>query len=260
MLSLKKHIYLMQRRLPNVSSKKIAIITGASRGIGAATAKLLATQGYAVCINYNANETAAAQLVQNIQQHGGHALAIQADISIEAEVKRLFNEVDQKLGKVTALVNNAAITNNQGIDELDSILLQQIFATNVYGSFWCCREAIQRMQDQGGAIVNVSSEAAKFGGNRITAYAASKAAISTFTIGLAREVAKYNIRVNAVSPSVIDTEMHQGIPTERLTALQNSIPMGRMGSPTEVAQTIAWLLSDHASYLSGAVIPITGAR
>lgn len=243
-----------------MSDKKIALITGASRGIGAATAKLLATQGYAVCINYNANADAASELVNDIQKQGGKALAIQADISIEAEVKRLFNEVDQKLGKVTALVNNAAITNNQGIDELDSALLQQIFATNVYGSFWCCREAISRMLDHGGAIVNVSSEAAKFGGQRITAYAASKAAISTFTLGLAREVAKHNIRVNAVSPSVIDTEMHHGIPAERLSALQNSIPMGRMGSPAEVAQTIAWLLSDQASYLSGAIIPITGAR
>jgi NAD(P)-dependent dehydrogenase (short-subunit alcohol dehydrogenase family) len=242
--------------------KKVALITGASRGIGAATAKLLAENGYAVCVNYHTAQDKAEALVKAIQQSGGQAIAIKADMSAEKDIIQLFASVERELGCITALVNNAGI--NGGMSEVENITsecLQSVFATNVFGTFIACREAIKHMKKQGhGNIVNISSEAAKFGGNRLAHYAASKAAINTFTVGFAREVAPYHIRVNTVSPGVIDTDQHVSVPADRIANLIKSIPIGRMGTITEVAQLILWLLSDHSSYVSGAIIPITGSR
>jgi NAD(P)-dependent dehydrogenase (short-subunit alcohol dehydrogenase family) len=241
---------------------KVAIITGASRGIGAATAKLLAAQGYAVCINYYSAADKAHSIVDYIMQAGGQAIAIKADMGKENEIINLFESVDQQLGPVTALVNNAGI--NGGIcmvEDIHAACLESVFATNVFGTFYSCREAVKRMKKNGGGnIVNVSSEAAKFGGNKLAHYAASKAAINTFTLGFAREVAEYNIRVNTVSPGVIDTEMHQQSSPERIQALKDSLPMKRMGFANEVAELISWLVSNAASYVSGTIIPISGAR
>ena len=241
---------------------KVAIVTGASRGIGAATAALLAKQGFAVCINYLSSKENADALVTAIQHHHGKAIASQADMASESDIIKLFEVVDRELGPVTALVNNAGT--NGGICEVKHITtdcLQSVFATNVFGTFIACREAVKRMkQHQGGSIVNVSSEAAKFGGNKLAHYAASKAAINTFTIGFAREVAADNIRVNAISPGVINTDIHHSSSSERLANLMNSLPMKRMGEAKEVAELICWLLSDAASYISGAIIPVTGSR
>ncbi len=242
--------------------KKVAIITGGSRGIGAATTKELAKAGYAVCINYHSAKDKAELLASNINKNGGRAIAVKADVAKEKDILALFETVDHELGPITALVNNAGI--NGGISTVENITsecLQSVFATNVFGTFLCCREAIRRMKQAGyGSIVNVTSEAARFGGNQLSHYAASKAAINTFTVGFAREVAPFNIRVNTVSPGVIDTEIHQASPPDRLKNLIASLPTGRMGAPEEVAQAIVWLLSDQASYLSGTIVPITGAR
>ncbi|OGT50998.1 MAG: hypothetical protein A3E84_05805 [Gammaproteobacteria bacterium RIFCSPHIGHO2_12_FULL_42_13] len=242
--------------------KKVAIITGASRGIGAATAMLLAKQGYAVCINYHHTKDQAEKLAATINQANGQAIAVQADMASENDISTMFAITDKKLGTITALINNAGT--NGGICEVEHITadcLQSVFATNVFGTFFACREAIKRMKTHGsGNIVNVSSEAAKFGGTKMAHYSSSKAAVNTLTIALAREVAAYNIRVNAISPGVIDTEMHHSSPTDRVTALINSLPMKRMGKADEVAELIAWLISEHASYISGTIVPITGAR
>lgn len=242
--------------------KKIAIVTGASRGIGAATAKLLSEQGYAVCINYNNGKAKAEEIAATIQSKLGKAIVVQADMSSEDEIIKLFRIVDDELGPVTALINNAGT--NGGISMVENIsanCLNNVFATNVFGTFLASREAVKRMkQNGGGNIVNISSEAAKFGGTKLAHYAASKAAINTFTIAFAREVAAYNIRVNAVSPGVIATEIHDSSSPDRIETLMNSIPMKRMGKTEEVAELIYWLLSENSSYVSGAVIPITGSR
>lgn len=241
---------------------KVAIITGASRGIGAATAKRLAEDGYKVCVNYHANKAKADQVAAEINLAGGTAVTFKADMSQENDIISLFNHVDKTLGSVNLLVNNAGTNGgNCKVEDITLDLLHNVFATNVFGTFIACREAVKRMKFNGGGnIINISSEAAKFGGNQIAHYAASKAAINTFTIGFAREVAKYNIRVNTVSPGVIDTEMHHDATEERLTALQNSLPMKRMGKASEVAELVFWLQSALSSYVSGAVIPITGSR
>ncbi len=242
--------------------KKIAIVTGASSGIGAATAKLLGAQGYAVCVHYNNNKQGANDVLESILAKGGHAIAVKADLHSENEITALFDEVDKKLGLVTALVNNAGHNGGTGpAEEITAQRLQSVFAVNVFATFFCCREAVKRMKKAGkGSIVNVSSEAAKFGGNQLSHYAAAKAAVNTFTIGFAREVAAFNIRVNVVSPGVIDTGIHNASSPERLKKLQESLPTGRMGKPEEVAQSILWLLSDEASYISGSTVPVTGAR
>lgn len=242
--------------------KKIAIITGASRGIGAATAHLLAAHDYAIGINYCHAKEKAEAIVNAIRQTKGEAIAIRADLAVEKDILNLFEIVDKELGPVTTLVNNAGI--NGGIcavEEISVDRLQQVFATNVFGTFLTCREAIKRMKNNGGgSIINISSEAAKFGGTKLAHYAASKAAINTLTIALAREVAADNIRVNTVSPGVINTELHQHSPPERIEILLKSLPMGRMGATKEVSELILWLASNAASYVSGAIIPVTGAR
>jgi NAD(P)-dependent dehydrogenase (short-subunit alcohol dehydrogenase family) len=241
---------------------KVAIVTGASRGIGAATAKLLSLNGYAVCVTYFTGKKQADDVINEINKQHGTAIAVKADISIESDIVNLFNEVNKQLGPVTALINNAGI--NGGTCEVENITadhLQSVFATNVFGTIYACREAIKQMKQQGGGnIINISSEAARFGGTKLAHYASSKAAINTFTIAFAREIAAYNIRVNTISPGVIDTEIHASSSPERIANLINSIPMKRMGKTTEVAELILWLLSDAASYVSGAIIPVTGAR
>jgi NAD(P)-dependent dehydrogenase (short-subunit alcohol dehydrogenase family) len=247
--------------------KKIILITGGSRGIGAATAKLAAQRGYAVCISYVANQAAADSIVHEIISAGGKAQAMQADVSNEADVVRLFQQVDQTFGTLTALVNNAGILELQSrIEDMSAVRLNKIFATNITGSFICAREAIKRMSSKhggaGGAIVNMSSAASRIGSpGEYVDYAASKGAIDTFTLGLSKEVAAENIRVNAVRPGVIYTDIHaSGGEPGRVDRVKDSVPMKRGGTAEEVAQTILWLLSDEASYVTGAIVDVAGGR
>lgn len=246
---------------------KVMIVTGGGRGIGAATARLAAAGGYAVCISYLRNREAADEVVNEIIGCGGRAIAVQSDVSIEADVIRLFQTVDRELGPVTALVNNAGILEHQmRVDEMDAGRLNRIFATNVTGSFLCAREAIRRMSTRhggsGGAIVNLSSIAARLGApNEYVDYAASKGAIDTLTIGLSKEVAAEGIRVNAVRPGVIYTDIHaSGGEPGRVERVKDAVPMKRGGDAVEVANAILWLLSDQASYTTGATIDVTGGR
>lgn len=247
--------------------KKVLIITGGSRGIGAATARLAAAEGYAVCITYLRNEAAAATVVRNISEAGGEAIAIAADVSVEADVTRLFKHVDTELGPIIALVNNAGILEQQArVEEMDHARLSRVFATNVFGSFICAREAVRRMSTRhgglGGSIVNVSSAASRIGSpGEYVDYAASKGAIDTFTLGLAKEVAAEGIRVNAVRPGIIYTEIHaSGGEPNRVERVKSAIPMQRGGQPEEVAQAIIWLLSGEASYTTGALLDVAGGR
>jgi NAD(P)-dependent dehydrogenase (short-subunit alcohol dehydrogenase family) len=247
------------------AAKPIVVVTGGSRGIGAATALLAGSRGYAVCVNYRTQRAAAEQIVSEIGSAGGEAVAVQCDVSAEADVVRLFSAVDAQLGPVTALVNNAAIVERQArVAEMDSARITRVFGTNVTGSFLCAREAIRRMSmargGRGGAIVNVSSRAAVLGSpGEYIDYAASKAAIEVLTKGLAIELAAEGIRVNTVRPGIIDTEIHAsaGEPN-RAVRLRNSIPMGRAGVATEVARAILWLLSDEASASNGTSIDVAG--
>lgn len=246
---------------------EVLLVTGGSRGIGAATVRLAAEAGYAVCVNYVRNEAAAAALVNEISETGGRAVAIQADVAREEEVASLFQQMDEKLGPVTALVNNAGILEAQTrVEHMDAARLERVFAANVYGSFLCARQAIRRMSTRhggpGGAIVNVSSIAAQLGApDEYVDYAAAKGAIDTFTIGLAREVAADGIRVNAVRPGVIHTDIHaSGGEPGRVDRVKGSVPMQRGGYPEEVARAILWLLSDAASYSTGAFLDVTGGR
>lgn len=247
--------------------EKIALITGASRGIGAATAQVLARAGYALCIHYHKNLAAAEAVLAEVQKIGGRAFVAQADIADERAIENLFLEVDRQLGKITALVNNAAILLPQTrVEQMSAERINQILMSNVTGSFICCREAIKRMSiahgGQGGAIVNVSSVAARTGSpNEYVDYAASKAALDALTKGLSLEVVQQGIRVNAVRPGFIYTEMHaDGGEPNRVERLKNSIPMQRGGQPEEVAAAIAWLLSDQASYVTGSFIDVAGGR
>lgn len=243
-----------------MSKNKIALITGASRGIGSATALLLAQNGFDVAINFLKNREQAEEIVKKAQAFGVRAVAIQADLSKENEIVKMFEEID-KFGKISALVNNGGISGGKkSVAEIDFKYLQEVYSANVFGTFICCREALKRMTKSGGNIVNVSSLSAKLGGFNMSAYSSSKAAINNFTIGFAREAAEFNIRVNAVAPGVIDTDTHLGASQERLSHLTNSIPLKRLGNSAEVAESIFWLLSEKSSYVTGSILEITGGK
>jgi NAD(P)-dependent dehydrogenase (short-subunit alcohol dehydrogenase family) len=250
----------------NPSSRGTLIVTGGGRGIGAATARLAAQRGYAVCVSYLRDEKAAAKVVAEIEAAGGKALAVQGDVASEADVARLFAAA-QQLGPVTGLVNNAGILERQGrLEDMPAERLARVFSTNITGSFLCAREAVRLMSTRhggrGGAIVNVSSMAARLGApGEYIDYAASKGAIDTLTIGLAREVAEEGIRVNAVRPGVIRTDIHaSGGEPGRVDRVKSAIPMKRGGEPDEVARAILWLLSDESSYSTGTFIDVSGGR
>ena len=246
---------------------KIMVVTGGSRGIGAATALLAAQRGYAVCVNYLHSREAADAVVRSIEKIGRHAIAVAADIASEPDVVRLFETVDKELGRLTALVNNAGILEKQTrLDGIDAARLNRVFATNVTGSFLCSREAVLRMSTkhggEGGGIVNVSSRASQIGSpGEYIDYAASKGAIDSLTVGLAKEVAEEGIRVNAVRPGFIYTDMHaSGGEPNRVDRVKAFAPMKRGGTAEEVAAAILWLLSDEASYITGTFIDVSGGR
>lgn len=250
-----------------MSKEKVAIITGGGRGIGAATAKLFAENGFAVCINYKSNSAAAAKVVESIRNMGARCIAVQADCSVENDVIRLFDTVDSELGKLSVLVNNAGVLRTQcRLEDMDADRINSVLTNNVTSYFLCSREAVKRMSTkrdgQGGAIVNVSSAAARSGSpNEYIDYAASKGAIDTLTKGLSLEVAGEGIRVNCVRPGFIYTEMHaDGGEPDRVNRLKEVIPMKRGGSPEEVAEAIYWLASEKSSFATGSFIDLTGGR
>ena len=245
----------------------VMIVTGASQGIGAAVARLAGRRGYRVALTYRGNQAMAEAVVADIAAAGGQALAIQAAMEDEAAIVALFRTVDRAFGQLDVLVNNAGTTGPTAkIDAVTSAILDEVLGVNVRGPFLCIREATARMASdrggRGGAIVNISSRAAEFGGaGEWIHYAASKGAMETLTLGAARELGPRGIRVNAVSPGLIETDLHAraGLP-ERLTRLVAGVPMGRVGSPEEVAEAVLWLASDAASYVSAAILPVSGAR
>jgi NAD(P)-dependent dehydrogenase (short-subunit alcohol dehydrogenase family) len=246
---------------------EVLLVTGGGRGIGAATARLAATRGFAVCVNYRRDRDAADAVVRDIEAAGGRAVAVAADVAVESEVVRLFRECDEQLGVLTALVNSAGIIEKQmRVDDMDAGRLQRVFATNVFGPFLCCREAVRRMSTRhggrGGSIVNVSSLASVYGSpNEYVDYAATKGALDTLTTGLAREVATEEIRVNVVRAGHIYTEFHAlGGEPDRVERVKADVPMKRGGQPEEVAQAIVWLLSREASYVTGTRLDVSGGR
>lgn len=247
--------------------EQVLLVTGGGRGIGAATALLAADEGWTVAVNYRDREDAAAQVVQRILASGGRAVAVQGDVAREADVLRMFAEVDARLGRLTALVNNAGVVDvSARLEDMSAARLRRMFDVNVLGTMLCTREAVRRMSTRrggrGGAIVNVSSAAARLGSpGQYVDYAAAKGAVDAFTIGLAREVAADGIRVNAVRPGLIDTELHAsgGLP-DRVRDLAHQVPMGRGGTAQEVAQAIVWLLSPQASYTTMSMLEVSGGR
>lgn len=246
---------------------KVMLITGASRGIGAATARLASARGYALCINYRQQREAAEQLVDEITRQGGRAIAVAADVADERQVAQLFAAIDSEFGRLDVLVNNAGMLERQArLEEIDGARLLRVFGANVFGSFHCAREAIRRMSTRhggrGGAIINLSSIAARLGApNEYIDYATAKGAIDAMTVGLAKEVAAEGIRVNAVRPGVIRTEIHaSGGEPERVERVAASIPLGRGGEAEEIAKAILWLASDEASYTTGALLDVAGGR
>ena len=245
----------------------VMIVTGGGRGIGAATSRLAASRGYAVCVNYLRDSDAAKSLEREITDAGGRALAVAGDVAKEADVIRVFDTAREKLGTLTALVNNAGILERQTrLDDMEAARFERVFATNITGAFLCAREAVRRMSTRhggkGGAIVNVGSMASKLGSpGEYVDYAASKGAIDSLTIGLAKEVAEEGIRVNAVRPGVIYTGIHaSGGEAGRVDRVKGAVPMKRGGQPEEVARAILWLLSDEASYSTGTFIDVSGGR
>lgn len=247
--------------------QKVVIITGASRGIGAATARLAAKRGYRVCINYARNHDAANQLAEELTQAGASVMTFAANVADEAAVIDMFNAVNDTLGPITALVNNAGILEKQSkLEFMSAGRFERVFAVNVFGAFFCLREAIKRMAvsngGAGGAVVNVSSRAAPLGAAfEYVDYAASKAALDAMTVGVSQEVAADNIRVNSVRPGLIDTDIHaSGGEPGRIARLAARVPMQRGGQADEVANTILWLLSDEASYVTGSVVDVSGGR
>lgn len=246
---------------------KVLLVTGGGRGIGAATARLAAQAGWAVAVNYTANSLAADEVVRAIRAEGGQAMSVRADVADEAQVMAMFERIDAKFGRLTGLVNNAGVVDvSARVDQMDMARWRRMFDINVLGSFQCAREAVRRMSTrhggEGGAIVNVSSAAARLGApGQYVDYAAAKAAIDAFTIGLAKEVGGEGIRVNAVRPGLIETDIHAsgGLP-HRVRDLQHQVPMGRGGRADEVAQAIVWLLSDAASYTTMALLDVSGGR
>ncbi|EYC49747.1 sugar dehydrogenase [Hylemonella gracilis str. Niagara R] len=252
--------------------KQVLLVTGGGRGIGAATALLAGQRGYAVAVNYAADAASASSVVERIRAGGGQALAVQADVSEEAQVLAMYARIDQELGPLTALVNNAGVVDStQRVDEQSLARWQRMFAINVFGTLLCSREAVKRMSTKhgdtygggkGGVIVNLSSVAARLGGaGQYVDYAAAKGAVDVFTLGLAREVATEGIRVNAVRPGVIDTDIHaSGGQPDRAQRMASAIPMQRPGTASEIAQAIVWLLSHEASYATGAVLDVSGGR
>lgn len=247
-------------------SDQVHIVTGGSRGIGASVCRKLAALGHMVVVNYASNSAAAEALVADISQAGGRAQAVQADVSNEADILALFRAADD-LGDLAGLVNNAGVVDlAQRVDEMSLERLSRMFSINVIGSFLCAREAVKRMSTRhggkGGAIVNLGSAASKLGSPaQYVDYAASKGAIDTMTVGLALEVADEGVRVNAVRPGIIDTELHAsgGLP-DRVAQLQSRLPMKRAGTADEVAEAIVWLLSDQSSYTTGAILDVSGGR
>jgi NAD(P)-dependent dehydrogenase (short-subunit alcohol dehydrogenase family) len=251
----------------NKSESGTVIITGASRGIGAATARLAASRGFSVAVNYMAGASEAEAVAKGIREQGGKAAAIQADIARESDVLRLFVEAERQLGPLYGLVNNAGVTGGFArVEAVSAEALERLFAVNVTGAILCAREGVKRMSTRhggrGGSIVNISSLAARTGSaGEWVHYAATKGAIDTFTIGLAREVAKEGIRVNAVAPGLVETGIHaaNGEPG-RLERLKGTIPMGRPGKPEEIAEAVVWLLSPAASYVTGTILEVGGGR
>ncbi len=247
--------------------ERVVLVTGGSRGIGAATARLAAVRGWSVAVNYASHADAAQQVVRAVEDAGRRAMAVQADVSDEQQVLRMFAEIDERLGRVTDLVNNAGVVDvSERVDQMSGARLQRIFGINVIGSFLCAREAVRRMSTRhggpGGAIVNVSSAASRLGSpSQYVDYAAAKGAIDVFTVGLAKELAAEGIRVNAVRPGLIDTDIHAsgGIP-DRVQRLAHEVPMHRGGSAEEVAQAIVWLLSPEASYTTMSLLDVSGGR
>ncbi len=251
----------------NRTEDKVVMVTGGSRGIGAACARLAAQEGYAVCVNYTRDRQAAQAVVEAIVADGGRAAAVQADVSSEQEIVRLFEACDRELGPVTALINNAGVVAPAArVDEMDAERIMRVLRINVLGAFLAAREAVRRMSTRhggkGGTIVNISSGAARLGSpGEYVDYAASKGAIDTMTIGLAREVAQEGIRVVAIRPGLIDTAIHESEgAVGKLARLAPTVPLKRAGSAEEVAQAAVWLMGERASYVTGAILDVTGGR